>query len=63
MIRPLAISISGTTACVNGSITVSRPSAGRTSMTSPAPKLCSATTLPSTAPDASATSSPIRSAW
>ena len=52
----------GTVASLNGSITVGPPAAGSISSKSPAPKLCTAFTVPNGAPSTSA-ASPIRSAW
>ena len=46
------MSIAGTTASVNGSITVGPPPAGAISSRSPAPKLWIATTVPSAVPSA-----------
>ena len=61
-IRRPAISIVGTVVALNGSITVAPPAAGSISSRSPAPKLCTALTMPKAAPSAVSAASPIRSA-
>ena len=60
--RPAAMSTSGTTAFVNGSSRLGPPASGAISIRSPAPKLCSAATVPSTAPSGCTAARPIRSA-
>src|SRR5713226_4028484 len=62
MIRPPAMSMLGTNASVNGSMMVVPPAGGRNSRISPAPKSCTATTVPISVPSAVTADSPIRSA-
>src|SRR5262249_13846604 len=54
---------SGTVAASNGSNSVCAPSAGLSSIRSPAPKLWIATTVPHSLPASSTARSPIKSAW